>query len=128
MTTSTTPSRTGVPDSGPWTTVAAAVAPASGAFANATGTVTYRKEGKTVFFRAVFNLVSNGTGAGSVNMTLPFTATGVEQNAIGREGLVTGKPVIGYVRGNILTAYNMDTTYPGGTGYVIYVSGVIEVV
>lgn len=109
-----------------YTAASAPVFPSSGAFGDATGSIWYRKLGRTVFFRATITINSNGTGGGAVNMTMPFAGAGVEQTIIGREGLSIGFPFIAYLRGNTMTMYKMDTTYPGGNNYVLYFSGTYE--
>lgn len=115
-----------VANEGAWTSAVALVFPSTGGFGNANGTVSYRKLGRTVFMRAVIDIVANGTGGGAINITLPFAGAGVEQNFNGREGLLSGKGVIAYLRGTTLTAYNLDTTYPGANGTRFYLSGVYE--
>lgn len=109
-----------------YTSASAPVFPTTGAFGDAVGSIWYRKLGRTVFFRATITIASNGSGAGAVNLTMPFAGAGVEQVFIGREGLSIGFPFVAYLRGSTLTMYKMDTTYPGGNNYTLYISGSYE--
>lgn len=120
-----------IPNDPAWTVVAAAVFPTTGAFGNASGSFTYKRIGKTLFFRAKITITSNGTGAGSVNLTLPIAANAApgEWNFIGRENGVAGFPVVAYIfpsAASTLTLYKMDTTYPGANGYVLNITGFYE--
>jgi len=99
----------------------------------ALGTVVarYKQLGKTVFFYISIPITTNGTGAGFIQATLPFTAANTShQSASGRENGLTGKSLAARVLSNTanlqFTFY--DATYPGADGAIIGASGQYETV
>lgn len=93
----------------------------------------YRLEQKTVHFIVSATITENGTGAGSVHITVPPVFAGVNggnQSCSGRESGVTGKQLVGSIlngaQGINVTFY--DGTYPGGNGHVIQIQGFYETI
>lgn len=112
---------------GVWTDLAVSISPSAGALANANASITYKRVGRTVFFTAAANIVSNGTAAGSIRLTMPFTANRMTVFA-GRENASTGAMIQGYMSAgsNVLFLHRYDNSYIGGDGRFLIVSGVFE--
>ncbi len=88
----------------------------------------FLKVGKTVFFSVDVTITTNGTGSAALFIDLPpFVAQGVN-NAVGREGAVTGKTVTGQTlaASGVLTVQFYDNTYPGADGAHVQMTGVYE--
>jgi hypothetical protein len=84
----------------------------------------YTRIGRQVSVNLYIIITTNGTGAGSVNVTLPFTNGAVPAAGSGREAGLTGKTlqlVVGS-SSNTVTIVNYDNTYPGGNGSVLVAS------
>lgn len=113
-----------------WTAWVPTVTPGSGSFTTL-GTVTarYKQIGKTVFFYISIPITTNGTAAGFIQATLPFTAANTSnQSAVGRENSLTGKSLGARI---VLNTANLqftfyDATYPGANGASIDASGQYE--
>lgn len=114
---------------------AAAKATWSPTVASTTGTITtvgtvsarYKKLGKIVHFDAEIPITTNGTGAGTIEVTLPstpihnFAAYGDETTAYG--GILQ---VRGVASGAKLVLRKYDNTYPGADSATLYVAGHYE--
>jgi hypothetical protein len=102
-----------------WTSYTPTITAGSGTFTSVTATTCkYKRIGKIVFVIQQINIITNGTAAGSVIATLPFTGVGDRFVGTYRESAVTG------VSGQILVAteatYRTSANgYPGGTSYVL---------
>lgn len=99
-----------------------------GTLTAASATGHYKQIGKTVFFSILTSIVTNGTGSGSVNVTLPFTVAN-HSSCEGRETAIA--PSIGITGlmlsgGNTLILTKYDGTYPGANGSGIVISGQYE--
>lgn len=74
-------------------------------------------------------ITTNGTGAGSVNLTLPFNVKDAAEFNGARivGGVVTGQ-LIGYIAANtaILKIYNSTGSYPGADGVTLALNGFVE--
>lgn len=82
----------------------------------------YQLAGGVCHFTANISITTNGTGAGSVDFTLPRTAAGFG-TVYGKE-LVSGKALSGIVTAsNIEDLQFYDGTYPGSDGCTLVVSG-----
>lgn len=82
----------------------------------------YQLAGGVCHFTADISITTNGTGAGSVNFTLPRAAVGFG-NAYGKDNL-TGKSLAGLVAASNVEALTFfDGTYPGADGCQLIVSG-----
>lgn len=103
-----------------------------------TGTITtssatgrYWQYGKLLYFSVAITITTNGTGATSVNFTLPISLTpAANEMCLGRATVVSGKALQCLCTGasNVAQVFNYDNTYPGANTEVIVVSGVIEVI
>ncbi len=105
-------------EEGTWTPVVTA---ASGTITAYTASGSYTKVGRQVHATIQIAITNNGTGAGSVNATLPFTAAAPYFTGCGREIASTGKALQGLIAGSTASVliYNYDNSYPGGTGFTI---------
>ena len=84
----------------------------------------YEVHGRICHFRVTIGITTNGTGATSVNFTLPIQAAQT-MVAIGRETALTGKAITATCAGGSSTAaaFYYDLTYPGGNGANLEISG-----
>lgn len=112
-----------------WTVYAPSITTSVGTI-TALGTVSgrYKKTGKTVFFQVSIAITTNGTGAGYVLATLPFTAAAFEYTLAGAESNTTGVQLRGLIpsSGTQVRITKYDATYPGADGYRLVISGVYE--
>jgi hypothetical protein len=94
------------------------VTPGAGAITAYTTTCAYVKIGKIVICYGKINISNNGTGSGSVIITLPFTS-GNTGAGCGRERAATGNQLqLDVASGEtVATIYTYDNLYPGGTNY-----------
>ena len=76
------------------------------------------------------SITANGTAAGTVVATLPTSTANLMVGSIvcGRENSVTGNMLQGLMaaNSNVVYIYNYANGYPGGSGYMLFVSGVYE--
>lgn len=86
----------------------------------------YKRRGREAAISANAAITTNGTGAGSVQMTLPFTILG--GTLAGRENGVSGSALQGYNGGtNSMRIVTYLPAYPGANGAQCQVSGVVEI-
>lgn len=123
--------RTGVTSN--WiTSFTPVVTASSGTITTATATMRYNIIGKAAFFSLNVTISNNGTGAGLVIASLPFTpvmtGSAVRQIVAGRDN-TTGKMLQGLTVGasGLFIAF-YDGAYPGSAGASLYLTGVIEIV
>lgn len=111
-------------EEGTWT---ATVTAGSGTFTTVSGSGRYTKVGNRFLFHVLVTITTNGTAGTNVVATLPFTCNDYAV-AAGREDASTGKMLQGilFPSGANITIYNYDNTYPGASGYVLRVSGQVE--
>lgn len=88
----------------------------------------YYEVEKMVFVSITIPITTNGTGAGALLFTLPFTASANPAALCGREGSVTGYAVTGIIAASATQAAlrMYDNAYPGGNGREIIVAGWYE--
>lgn len=117
-------SLTGLPA---WTAYTPSVVAGVGAFGSASGTGRYTQIGKTVFFSLAATITNNGTGSGYVIVTLPVAAKD-KFIFFGREDAVTGNPLQAKsaAASTSVNVFTLSNTYPGGTGYLLVLSGSYE--
>lgn len=113
-----------------WTAASApTVAASSGSITSSSASMSYLREGKRVTFRLSVVITNNGTGAGLLLVTLPFTSTGVASFS-GSEVASVGFGLSAYI-GAGGTQVNIrkasDASYPAASGYSFTISGEIEV-
>lgn len=101
-----------------------------------TGTLTtvsevskFRRIADTVDFAIHITITTNGTGAGDIRATLPFTNGSESHQVFGREIASTGKSLAGTIAASSASAIitNYDNTYPGGDGTQVVIQGTYEV-
>lgn len=113
---------------GAWTTYTPTISANSGTITTL-GTVVgrWQQTGKRVDLAISIPITTNGTAAGNIVATLPVAAASAATFA-GREINTTGKGLTGSITatGITITIQAYDNTYPGGSGYVILVSGSYE--
>jgi hypothetical protein len=110
-----------------WVSWAPTITPTSGTI-TALGTVTckYARRGKVVDVRGSITITTNGTGAGGLQVSLPFIAANNGGAIYGREDAVTGAGLNGKITDSALTIFREGNAYPGANGAVIIFSGTYE--
>lgn len=88
----------------------------------------YFLKGRIVYFQAQGTITTNGTGAGSIQISLPIQASTTATSrwvVLGRGDNVSGKSLIGVIAagGTTVVLTNYDATYPGANGERIAVTG-----
>jgi hypothetical protein len=116
----------------PWQTYTPTVTAGSGTITTASATGRYLKRGRRVDVQIRVTITTNGTGATSVNATLPFSSanvTGIGRTLAGREETSTGHMLQGFISPNstVVQIRSYDNTYPGATGRTLHVNGTYEV-
>ena len=113
---------------GVWQNYTPTITAGSGSLTTVSATGFYSVIGKVVQIIIDITITTNGTGAGYVVATLPFT---VNRRTIlsGRDSGVTGDMLQGETtsgNANVLIL-NYDNAYPGGDGRVLHLSGFISI-
>lgn len=115
------------PTASAWTNVALTPSAASGTFGSASSQGWFNKVGRTVSFTLEITITTNGTGAGAVRTTLPYTPA---RNAVfyGRDNVLTGNMLQGYAFAGsaLLSCWTYNNGYPGASGCVLTMGGVYE--
>ena len=88
----------------------------------------YFLKGRIVYFQAQGTITTNGTGAGSIQISLPIQASTTATSrwvVLGRGDNVSGNSLIGVIAsgGTTVVLTNYDATYPGANGERIAVTG-----
>jgi hypothetical protein len=86
----------------------------------------YEQRGKTVALRGDITITTNGTGAGTVYVTLPVTAATNGGAVAGREIVVGNGLIGGQCSGSQITLTDASNNYPGADGARFVFSGVYE--
>lgn len=85
----------------------------------------YKRRGSEIEISARAAITTNGTGASSVQMSMPFTMVG--GILAGRENGVSGAMLQGYSGGaNLLRIATFTPAYPGANGAQCVMSGIVE--
>lgn len=111
-------------------TTTPAVTATTGTVTTAAATCQYRRDAGYVSFSMNITVTTNGTGAGTLRTTLPFSAaSGVDYVFVGRDRGVGGKSITATLigGGNTLDIKNYDNTYPAADGSVIVLTGTYRV-
>jgi hypothetical protein len=90
----------------------------------------YQRIGKTLFIKIGVPITTIGTGSVAVKAYLPPGMLAATDCVIaGRENNLTGNMLQGSIitGSDIISITKYDNTYPGGNGYLLTVSGVIEI-
>ncbi len=122
-------SGSGIVSSDEWLTFSSTISTGTGTLTTASVTMArYRRRGSMVDINMEGTITTNGTGATSVIMSLPFTSTR-ESFVVGRERNATGVCVVGAIAngGTSVVVRRFDSAYPGGSGTIINVTGSYEV-
>lgn len=111
-----------------WTTYTPTVSAGSGSITTSSATGRYMKIGKIVNIEIQVTITTNGTGATSIIVGLPFTSASFPYILAGRETGVSGKMLQGRITSatSIVDIFNYDNTYPAVDGSIIIISGVYE--
>lgn len=111
-----------------WKAWTPTVTAGSGTITSQTTVARYKKIGNTLHFNVNITIATNGTAAGSVSFTLPFTPT-YNTIAFGREGAVTGAALqcIMSAFNSAATVLDVSNAYPGGDGHRLNLTGTVEV-
>lgn len=120
-----------VPTPTAWTaTGALTVAPGSGAFTTVSASGRYKIVGKIIHLSVNVNITTNGTAASWIDVTLPSAITALAGNfhiLAAREVNAVGfMTCAGLFNGTTLRLQKYDATYPGGSGYILQVTGSYE--
>lgn len=95
----------------------------SGSITTSNGSIIYQRSGKFVYIYASITITTNGTGAGSVTVSLPFAMQGV---LCGREISITGLELQAISTGSAsMSIFRYDNGYPGANGTTFVLSGVL---
>lgn len=100
------------------------VASSTGSITTASATGYAKRYGDLVYVEAQATITTNGTGGGSVNISLPFTSAS-RSFMSGREYGVSGATINGLIgpSGTVIQCAKYDGSYPGADGAIIAVSG-----
>ncbi len=113
---------------GVWKNWTPTVTAMSGTFTTVSASGSYSAIGNVVAITIAITITTNGTAAGAVIVTLPFTVNN-QTILVGRENAATGNMLQGLATaaGNKITIWTYNNLYPGGTGYKLYLSGFVSV-
>jgi len=100
---------------------------AAGAVTTSSASGTYTKVGRMVNATFDITITTNGTGAGTLNSTLPFTGIATNSYATGREVAAIGFALTGTVTPSVVTwVKTSDDLYPAADGYRLKGSAVYQ--
>ena len=93
--------------------------PNSGSITSYTSAGSYTKIGRLVSVQVEVYITNNGTGAGNIFISLPFTNGGYKSCGSGRETDATGNMLQAYLAGGGtgMSVFTYNNNYPGGTNY-----------
>jgi hypothetical protein len=115
----------------PWESYTPTISASSGTITTSSANMRYIRRGNVVYFKAQITITTNGTGSGTLQMTMPIAQVGSYGTiSTGLQRVPTGYSVVGWVDGGgsttmIIKVY--DGTYPGASGAVIEITGFYEV-
>jgi hypothetical protein len=89
-----------------------------------TATISYTKTGRDISWQADITIATNGTGAGLIGFTFPFTVVGAAPISGATVGFVG---LTGYIIGTAATFAFYDGTYPGADGARFFIGGTAKV-
>lgn len=102
-----------------------AVTAQTGTITTASATMDYQVIGRFVHCIISVTITTNGSGAGQVRVTLPFNPSGgglTGFDAVGGKAIKAGP-----IGGNVLAITNYDNTYPGASGAVFLLDGILRI-
>ncbi len=108
-----------------WTTFVPTITAGSGTITSANASIKYsRSAANLVSFIAVVNVVTNGTGAGFIRLTLPLPVfTGLAFPCTGRRANTTFLALNGDAEGSFLNITSNTGTYPADSGCQLRIAG-----
>lgn len=107
-------------NSGAWTSYTPTITSTTGTLTTATASGAYIRIGKLCAVRQVWTVTTNGTGAGQIDLSIPFTSiSSAVQIGFGRETGATGNQLQVEIPANTTTARyrTYNNLYPAGNGY-----------
>jgi hypothetical protein len=104
-------------EEGTWTPVVTA---SSGSITSYTASGKYTKIGNIVVAQVAISITNNGTGAGAIDVSVPFNATSAIYVGSGRENALTGNQLQVYINVSSIRVQTYNNAYPGGTGASIF--------
>jgi hypothetical protein len=119
---------TGIIESPDWRTFSSVLSAGSGTLTSATCTMRYIRQGKKCTIQASINITTNGTAAGDLRISLPFTSGTLRAslscfiNTLGALGTAGIDPST-----SLIIIKSSSNTYPGADGAVITVTGEYQV-
>jgi hypothetical protein len=126
---SVTPAKLVTGSGSSWTTITGTTGISSGSGTITSGSCNFRytKIATWVALQAAVTITTNGTGATSVNFTLPVTPkAGTTYVGWGRADGVSGKMVQVKNTGATAVIFNYDNSYPGANGETFYITMLYE--
>lgn len=112
---------------GTWTTWVPTISASSGSITTSSAVARYQQFGKTVFISIAITVTTNGTGAGNLQCTLPFTSQSIAAfSAV--ETVNNGSACSAYISasGTTVRINTYNNTYPVTSGSIILVCGSYE--
>jgi hypothetical protein len=114
-----------------WTPYTPTITPGSGTFTTASASGRYLQIGKIFFLQVQIAITTNGSAGANISFTLPATVGAAAYATLSGRGVgVSGKQLQAVFLGPGATSgfiWNYDNSYPGSTGELLVVSGVIEI-
>ena len=101
------------------------ISSSSGTITSYTSSAKYKRNGKFLIIDMSISVTNNGSGAGSIVATLPFSCVNGALN--GRENSISGSQLNGIPSGSTLVVRTYNNSYPAATGANIQISGVLEI-
>lgn len=118
-------------DNDAWIAYTPVLGAQSGTLTSASAQGSYRRRGNIVEMKVQLSISANGSAGGYLTMTAPISQIGAFGACFaGSERSATGRAVHGWLDGggsSLIVLRFFDGSYPGGTGYVINMSGAYEV-
>jgi hypothetical protein len=104
---------------GAWVTYVPTVTASTGTFTTVSATGQYAKHGRLVTVSGTVTITTNGTAAGVVRVSLPFTSGTNSYVGAGRENASTGNmlQVVVAPSAALASISTYNNLYPGATGY-----------
>jgi hypothetical protein len=110
-----------------WTAYTPTLSAVAGTLTSATASGRFKLIGKVCHVIIRIQITTNGTAAGALKATLPFTQTNNSPVSSYRENAITGAFGQVFVAGNDAIFFTSGNTYPGGNGYDMHTGFAYEV-
>lgn len=110
-----------------WTNYTPTITASTGTITSVTGSGRFLQIGKTVYVSIRAAITTNGTGAGSLNATLPVTASTTLPAVLHGYQASAANNVYGRLSSSTVVSMSIDAgAYPGSTGETVNISGTYE--